>query len=145
MTTLDRLRQPHPRREHQGRTPPLSRRLRVPIDLTNRPSIDQPSITDPDHAPPARCALAGLRHHLRRDLILRRPTSPRNESPVLAQTSPTRAHSALRGVWISSLRTLFLTNDQKASTSTSLRCRSWTRTSVACWAAIGQWFHICGR
>jgi len=81
MTTLDRLRQPHPRREHQGRTPPLSRRLRVPIDLTNRPSIDRPSITDPGHAPPARCALAGLRHHLRRDLILRRPTSPQNESP----------------------------------------------------------------
>jgi hypothetical protein len=81
MTTLDRLRQPHPGREHQGRTPPLSRRLRVPIDLTNRPSIDRPSITDPGHAPPARCALARLRHHLRRDLILRRPTSPQNESP----------------------------------------------------------------
>ncbi len=80
MTTLDRLRQPHPGREHQRRTPPLSRRLRVPIDLTNRPSIDRPSITDPDHAPPARCALARLRHHLRRDLILRRPTSPQNES-----------------------------------------------------------------
>jgi hypothetical protein len=139
MTTLDRLRQPHPGREHQGRTPPLSRRLRVPIDLTNRPSIDRPSITDPGHAPPARCALARLRHHLRRDLILRRPKAPRHHKtsrPVLAQTSPTRAHPALRGVWVSSLRTLFLTNDQKASTSTSLRCRSWTRTSVACWAAI---------
>ena len=142
MTMLDRLRQPHPGREHQGRTPPLSRRLRVPIDLTNRPSIDRPSITDPGHAPPARCALAGLRHHLRRDLILRRPKAPRHHKtsrPVLAQTSPTRAHPALRGVWISSLRTLFLTNDQKASTSTSLRCRSWTKTSVrasACWAAI---------
>jgi len=81
MTTLDRLRQPGPGRERQGRTPPLSRRLRVPIDLTNRPSIDRPSITDPDRAPPARRALAGLRHHLRRDLILRRPTSPQNESP----------------------------------------------------------------
>jgi hypothetical protein len=134
MTTLDRLRQPHPGREHQGRTPPLSRRLRVPIDLTNRPSIDRPSITDPGHAPPARCALARLRHYLRRDLILRRPKAPRHHKtsrPVLAQTSPTRAHPALRGVWISSLRTLFLTNDQKASTSTSLRCRSWTRTSVS--------------
>jgi hypothetical protein len=141
MTTLDRLRQPHPGRGRQGRTPPLSRGRRVPIDLTNRPSVDRPSIADPDHAPPARCALAGLRHHLRRDLILRRPKAPRHPKtsrPVRTPTSPTRAHPARRGGRISSLRRLFWTNDQKASTSTSLRCRSWTRTSVrasACRAA----------
>jgi hypothetical protein len=135
MTTLDRLRQPHPGREHQGRTPPLSRRLRVPIDLTNRPSIDRPSITDPDHAPPARCALAGLRHHLRRDLILRSPTSPQNESPGPGSNIPNAGPPRPPRRLDLQPPDTFLTNDQKASTSTSLICRSWTRAS-ACWAAI---------
>ena len=88
MMMLDRLRQAGPGREHQERTPPLSHRLRVPIDLTNRPSIDRPSITDPDRVPPARCALAGLRHHLRRDFILRRPTSPQNDLPGSGSNIP---------------------------------------------------------
>jgi hypothetical protein len=141
MTALDGLNPPHPGRGRQGRTPPLSRWLRVPVDAANRPTIDGPTIADPNHSSLAPCALAGLRHHLRRDLLLRRPKAPRHpktSGPVLAPTSPTRAHPARRGVRISSLRTLFLTNDPKASTSTSLKCRSWTRTSVrasACRAA----------
>jgi len=131
MTALNGLRQPHPRRGRQGRTPPLSRRLRIPIDPTNRPSIDRPPITDPDHPPPAGCARAGVRHPLRRDLILRRPKAPRHpktSGAILTPTSPTRAHPARRGGRISSLRRLFWTKDPKASTSTSLQCRSWTST-----------------
>jgi hypothetical protein len=131
MTALDGLRQPHPGRGRQGRTPPLSCWLRVPIDPTNRPSVDRLSIADPDHAPSARCALAGVRHPLRRDLILRRPKAPRHPKtsrPVRTPTSPTRAHPARRGGRISSIRRLFWTKDPKASTSTSLQCRSWTST-----------------
>ena len=127
MTTLDRLRQPHPGREHQGRTPPLSRRLRVTIDPTNRPSIDWPSITDPGHAPPARCALAGLRH----------PPSARPHPPKTHVTTKRVARSWLKNAGPPHPpRRLDLQPFDKRPVSIHLDLALWTRTSVACWAAI---------
>ena len=41
MTALNGLNPPHPGRGHLGRTPSLSRRLRVPVGATNRLSIDR--------------------------------------------------------------------------------------------------------
>jgi hypothetical protein len=110
MMALNGLNPPHPGRGHLGRTPPLSRRLRVPVGATNRLSIDRPPIADPNHPPLARWARAGLRHPLRRDLVLRRPKAPRHHQtsrPIRTPTSPTRAHPARRGGRISSLRRLF--------------------------------------
>jgi hypothetical protein len=110
MTALNGLNPPHPRRGRPGRTPPLSRGRRVPVGATNRLSIDRPPIADPNHPPLARWARAGLRHPLRRDLVLRRPKAPRHHQtsrPIRTPTSPTRAHPARRGGRISSLRRLF--------------------------------------
>jgi len=106
MTALDRLRPPHSRHGRRGRTPPLARRWRVPIGAANRPSIDRPALTDPNHPSWALRARAGLRHPLRRDLVLRRPKAPRHHQtspPVLAHTSPTRAHPARRGGVLSTI------------------------------------------
>ena len=100
----------------KGGRHPLSRRLRIPTDLTNRPSMDRPSITDPGHAPMpdvrwracattfgATSSSAAPRHH-------------KTSRPV-----KTRVHLALRGVWI-----------DKRPENIHLDLAPWTRTSVAC-------------
>jgi hypothetical protein len=120
---LDRLGQPHPRRGAQGRTSPPPRPLGVPVGAADLPPVHGPSVAHPDEPYPSLGPLARQPDHLR-SRLLRPPRKPGHHEMgdgVYTQAPPARAHPCLRAPSLSSLWTLFLTNDQKASTSTWLR------------------------
>jgi len=129
VTLLDSLGQTYPRGEHQRRTSPSACPEGVTINATYCLRVSPPPIADPMHPRLSIGALACLSYHLWNSLILCGPKAPGDDKSafaVLTYASPALA------------RALFLTNDQKASTSTWLRLRSWTRAWViasACLAA----------
>ena len=129
VTLLDSLGQTYPRGEHQRRTSPSACPEGVTINATYCLRVSPPPIADPMHPRLSIGALACLSYHLWNSLILTGPECPGDNKAafaVLTYASPALA------------RALFLTNDQKASTSTWLRLRSWTRAWViasACLAA----------
>ena len=130
VTLLDSLGQTYPRGRHQRRTSPSACPEGVTINATYCLRVSPLPIAYPMHPRLSMGALACLKHDLWNNFILCGPKAPgddKSAGTVLTYASPALA------------RALFLTNDQKASTSTWLRLRSWTRASViasACLAAI---------
>jgi len=112
------------RGRHQRRTSSCAPPVRITIDATDSLGICPLPIAYPRHS----LLSVGA---LRNNFILCGPKAPgddKSAGTVLTYASPALAFGSL-----------FLTNDQKASTSTWLRLRSWTRAWViasACLAAI---------
>lgn len=129
-TPLDSLSKTYSRGRHQRRTSSCAPPVRITIDATDSLGICPLPIAYPRHSLLSVGALACLKDDLWNNFILCGPKAPgddKSAGTVLTYASPALA------------RALFLTNDQKASTSTWLRLRSWTRAWViasACLAAI---------